>query len=241
MMLRVTAIPSVNEACADDLLGKTAIVVDVLRATSTIVTALHNGCAGIVPVETVCQAKDSRTDNERLGGERNGRRIPGFEYGNSPFEYMSPELQGETIIMTTTNGTRAIQKAVRASAVLAAAMLNAAAAASYALSLKRDVALICAGTKDRFSLEDGLCAGLIICEIERISGAEAELNDFGMAMRSAYMHAAERLADELLACRNGRRLTRAGLKEDVLYCAQRNICDTVPVLHGSMLTALQAK
>ena len=143
-MCRIAVIPSVNETSAEDLVGKTAVVIDVLRATSTIITALQYGCEGVIPVETVYQAKERQLEGTYLGGERNGKKIPGFDLGNSPFEYMSPELRGKKVILTTTNGTRAIQKSSKASCVVAAALLNVRAAARYCLSLKRDIAVICA-------------------------------------------------------------------------------------------------
>lgn len=236
-MVRITVIPSVNEACVDDLIGKTAVVIDVLRATSTIITAIHQGCSGVVPVETVYQAKERKKGDELLGGERNGRQIPGFDLGNSPFEYMTEQVRDKTVIMTTTNGTRAIQKSAKASSVIAAGMINARSAARSALSLKRDIVIVCAGTKDKFSLEDGLCAGLVIAEIERLSGERAECDDFGMAMRLAYLHAEDRLEDEVKSCRNGKRLARIGLGEEVEYCAQRNITDVVPILQDHILTS----
>lgn len=236
-MCHIAVIPSVQEASADDLVGKTAIVIDVLRATSTMITALASGCAGIVPVETVCQAKEWQADGVYIGGERGGRKIPGFDYGNSPFEYMSPELRGKIVVMTTTNGTRAIQKAARASHVIAAALLNARAAAALSLAFRRDIVIVCAGTKDRFALEDGLCAGLLIHELERLSGEPLNLDDMGMAMRNAYLQVKERITEEIMASYNGRRLLRAGLKEEVIYCTQTNVVDVVPLLDGDMLIA----
>lgn len=237
-MCHVAVIPSVNEASTDDLMGKVAIVIDVLRATSTIITALHHGCAGVMPVETVYQAREIRSgENVLLGGERNGKKIPGFDYGNSPFEYLSSELQGKLLVMTTTNGTRAIQKSAKASHVIAAAMLNARAAAKQALTWNKDIAIVCAGTKDAFSLEDGLCAGLVIREMTDISDTKPRLNDTALAMLLAYEQVRDRLAETILMCRNGQRLARAGLAEEVHYCTQTNVLDTVPVLADGILTS----
>lgn len=229
-MYRITVIPTVNDASADELAGNTAIVIDVLRATTTILTAFQHGCSGVVPVETVYQAKDMLTEGDLLAGERNGRKLPGFELGNSPLEYMSLELNDKRIIMTTTNGTRAIHKAAKASQVLAACNLNARAAAKHALSLKKNITIVCAGTKDRFSLEDGLCAGLIIEEMSGLAEEPLILNDFATAMKGAYQQAKHCLTDMLLNCWNGKRLVRAGYKEDVIYSSQRNISNLVPFL-----------
>jgi len=236
-MYRVTVTPSVNETYADDLMGKTAIVIDVLRETSSIITALHHGCSAVIPVETVYQAKDVRDEGVLLGGERHGKKIPGFDFGNSPLEYRTPELRGKTLVITTTNGTRAIHKSSKASHVIAAAMLNARAAARQALSWNKDVVIVCAGTRDKFSLEDGLCAGFIIREIEELCETPPELDDLGLAMRFAYERAKHRLEEVILSSRNGRRLAKIGLIEDVMYCCQTNIVDTVPMFIDGVMTS----
>ena len=228
--MQVDVIPNVTEARSDDFVQKTVIVVDVLRATSTIVTALAHGCAGIAPVETVQQAKQMREPGILLGGERFGKKISGFDLGNSPLEYNEEAVCGKSVVLTTTNGTRAIQKAQRASFVLAACMLNAAACARKSLELNRDIVILCAGTQDHFSLEDGLCAGLLVDELYRNCNDLEEVNDFGKAMRWAYLAAEHRIREELMESSGGKKLIRLGFGEDVLYCAQINEYELVPVL-----------
>src|SRR5690606_12087517 len=105
--MQVDVIPSVTEATSDEFIHKTVIVIDVLRATSCITTALEYGCAGVIPVETVGQAKSMQKAGQLLAGERFCKRVPGFDLGNSPHEFIQNDVQGRTIIMTTTNGTRA--------------------------------------------------------------------------------------------------------------------------------------
>ena len=236
-MYHISVMPTVNDASVDELAGNTAIVIDVLRATSTIITAMQRGCSEVIPVETVCQAKDMIREGDLLAGERNGRKLPGFDLGNSPLEYRSLELKDKRIIMTTTNGTRAIHKATKASQVIAACNLNAKAAAKHALSIHKKIVIICAGTNDRFSLEDGLCAGLIIDEMSTYTEGPRILIDFATAMKSAYLQAKDCFIEMNLNCRNGRRLVRVGKKEDVIYCSQRNISNLVPVLTQHTLKA----
>ncbi|MEB3101455.1 2-phosphosulfolactate phosphatase [Ferviditalea candida] len=236
--MRLDVIPSVNEARSDDLIHKTVIVIDVLRATSTIVTALAAGCAGIIPVETVIQAKNLREEGELLGGERYCKKITGFDLGNSPLEYRDHGLQGEKIIMTTTNGTRAMQKVQKASHVLLGSLLNARSCARVAWELKRDVVLVCAGTQDQFSLEDGLCAGCIVDCIYSFAEEQPEVNDFGLAMRHAYLHAGTDMQNAILSCANGKKLCRLGFEEDVLFCCNFNQFDVVPVLQDHILVKL---
>ncbi|WP_438448797.1 2-phosphosulfolactate phosphatase [Gorillibacterium sp. sgz5001074] len=232
--MQIEVIASVIEARSEDLAGKTVLVIDVLRATSNMVTGLAHGCPGIVPVETVQQAKSLHAPGDLLGGERNCRKLAGFDLGNSPFEYMGEEVAGKRILMTTTNGTRAIQKAQRAQTVIACSLLNVTACAEAALAIGRDVTVLCSGTQDVFSLEDGLCAGMLVEELQRLSGG-VEIGDFGLAMQACYLQNRNRLTEALLTCSNGNRLIRLGFKPDIEYCARTNVYDVVPVLRDGML------
>lgn len=238
--MQIEVIASVNEARSEDLAGKTVLVIDVLRATSNMVTGLASGCRGIVPVETVQQAKSLQTSGDLLGGERNCRKLAGFDLGNSPFEYMEDGLAGKRILMTTTNGTRAIQKANRAQTVLACSLLNVTACVEAALSLGRDMTVLCSGTQDVFSLEDGLCAGMAVDEVLRLSGGQAEVSDFGLAMQACYLQNRNRLLEALLGCSNGKRLIRLGFQADIEYCAHPNRFALVPVLRDGMLVPMSA-
>ncbi|MCS7461652.1 2-phosphosulfolactate phosphatase [Paenibacillus doosanensis] len=238
--MEILVIPSVNEARADDLVNKTVIVIDVLRATSTMLTALTHGCAAIYPVETVLQAKHLHQSGWLLGGERACRKIPGFDLGNSPLEYTDARIAGQTIVMTTTNGTRAIQKAHKASAILAGSLLNGKACAAEAAALNKDIVILCSGTQDVFALEDGVCAGLIVEELARMagsSGIECDICDFGLSMQYAYKQVQSDLTQALLHCSNGRRLSKLGFREDVVYCSQANTISLVPVVREGKLLA----
>lgn len=237
----IQVIPSVGEVRSEDLYHKTVIVIDVLRATSTMLTALANGCRQIIPVETVNQAKASHSEGTLLGGERFCKKIPGFDLGNSPLEYTTDVVSSKTLIFTTTNGTRAIQKAGKASHILIGALLNAKACASMAASFHEEIVIICSGTQDVFALEDGLCAGAIIDELTRRDQTDASpsaaltLNDFGLSMLYAYRNVQDRLEDALLASSNGKRLGKIGFKNDLIYCAQMNLFDFSPLVRGGKI------
>ncbi|WNR42568.1 2-phosphosulfolactate phosphatase [Paenibacillus roseipurpureus] len=229
--MHIEVIANIGEARSDEYLNKTVIVVDVLRATSTIITALMNGCREVIPVETVIKAKECARRGDLLGGERYCKKIPGFDLGNSPIEYTREAVEGRRIILTTTNGTRGIQKAIKADHVLAGALLNGRAAAAAAIELKRDTVIVCAGTQDVFSLEDGLCAGLLLDEIaSQLGEASMQTNDFGLAMRSCYHESKDRLLDTILASSNGKKMKKSGFLADVELCAQCNLFDCVPIL-----------
>lgn len=238
--MHIEVIASVAEARSEDLLNKTVIVIDVLRATSNIVTALAHGCLGIVPIETVQQAKLLHKPEDLLGGERFGRKLAGFHLGNSPLEYGNEAVRGKRILMTTTNGTRAVHKSQKAQTVLIASFLNASAAANAAWKLGKNTVVLCAGTQDDFSLEDGLCAGLVVDVLADLAekGAGSEVNDFGKAMRACYLHNRDRLEEALFSSHNGKRLVKMGFGQDVKSCAYLNVYDLVPVLKDGMLIPL---
>lgn len=233
----IDVIASVNEARSDDLLNRTVIVIDVLRATSTLIAALAHGASAVIPAETVNIAKGLRAPGDLLAGERYCKRIAGFDYGNSPLEFAdSPDaIQGRRIIMTTTNGTLAVQKCQRAANVLAACFLNAAGSAAIAAGLKRDISILCAGTKGSFALEDGLCAGLIVQEL-LAADEPPEINDFGRAMLAAYRSHADDLENALFRSSNGKKLCKLGFSEDISYCGRLNVHSIVPVLKDGALT-----
>ncbi|NOU64425.1 2-phosphosulfolactate phosphatase [Paenibacillus sp. LMG 31461] len=234
--MHIEVIANIGEARSDEFLHKTVIVVDVLRATSTIITALMNGSKGVVPVDTVIKAKELAREGDLLGGERYCKKIPGFDFGNSPLEYTREVVQGKRIILTTTNGTRGIQKAIKADRVLAGAIINGKASAAAAIDLKRDTVIVCAGTQDVFSLEDGLCAGLILNEIAILLGEQHMItNDFGLAMRGCYLEAKDHLLETILSCSNGKKMKKSGFLADVELCAKTNSAECVPVLENDQM------
>jgi 2-phosphosulfolactate phosphatase len=230
--VRVDVYPTVvNIPPAEDLQGKAAVAIDVLRATSTIITALANGADTVVPVLTPEEAfqvvKDNRDRKFVLGGERKSVLIPGFHLGNSPLEYTTSRVGGLPVLFTTTNGTRAIRRAAAASPVYIAAFLNAPAVARELTALGKDVAICCAGTHDQFSLEDAACAGAIVAFM---SGPDShlELNDMGYVCREIFRRYDGRVADLLHLSEHGQNLLKLGLHEDLLFCAQLGTSDLLP-------------
>lgn len=238
--MQIEVIPTLNEKTEQELADKTVVVIDVLRATSNIVTGLSHGCVSVIPVKTIQQAWEMKEAGDLLGGERNCERIAGFDLGNSPSEYMSPAVRGRKIVMTTTNGTSAISKARKAKQVFIGSFLNASACAAAASASGRDVMLLCSGTQGQFSLEDGLCAGLIGGLILRGLGDEGRMNDFGLAMEQSYRQASRDLSRIVLSCANGIRLSRLGCKDDVLFCCQVDAMPVVPVLDEERKVCLSA-
>jgi 2-phosphosulfolactate phosphatase len=237
--MQIDVVANIGEARSDDLLHKTVIVIDVLRATSTIITALENGCVEVAAVETVIQAKEQQRPGDLLGGERSCRKIPGFDFGNSPLEYIAPAVQGKRIILTTTNGTRGIQKAIKAEHVLACALINGHSCAKSAFQLRRDVVILCAGTQDLFSLEDGLCAGLLIEEFTKLFDRKnMNVNDFGLAMHSSFLQEKSSILAAIQKSSNGKRLNKIGFQADVEYCSRLNVSSIVPILQKGVMVPI---
>jgi 2-phosphosulfolactate phosphatase len=200
------------------------VVVDVLRATTTITQALASGYQRVLCCEEVEEARALREalGEGVLGGERGTVPIPGFDLGNSPSEYVEP--LAETVILTTTNGTRAIvSAAARCDLVLVASLLNLRAVVAAAAEREDDVAVICAGVRGAFTLDDAYVAGRIVAllEAERADSAEA-------AARLAGSFATAEAA--LSASKSGSNLRRTGLHADIAWCARESIVELVPHL-----------
>ena len=206
----------------------TIVVIDVLRATSVIVTALSHGAKGVYPVVEVDAARELAAVWQHpavlLGGERNAIPLPGFDLGNSPLEYTPEKVQGHDIIMTTTNGTKAMQAASAAKRVLVGALLNAKAIAC-ALQHDEQVALLCAGTYQRLDIPDLLAAGAIIAALGEL-GMNPQLNDLGRV--SAEYFAEDSFMQRALHSYHGNMLTGLGRQEDLDYCLQLDTLAIVP-------------
>jgi 2-phosphosulfolactate phosphatase len=227
LALDVALVPRVAAAGAP---AAVAVVIDVLRATSTIVTALDAGAAGIVPVrdheEAIAVARRLGRDRTLLCGERASRLIAGFDLDNSPASYAPEVVAGKTLVFTTTNGTRALTEA-RAGAVLCAALLNRAAVVDALAAAAGDVLLICAGNEGAVSFEDLLCAGAIVDGLQREHGA-FEPSDAARAARAVFAGAARRLPGAVASGTHARALVRAGFGDDVAACARIDVSKRVP-------------
>ncbi|WP_128895619.1 2-phosphosulfolactate phosphatase [Longirhabdus pacifica] len=227
--MHVEVIPTITEAKSDQFHNKTAIVIDVLHTTSTITTALEHQCSEIIPVETVSQAlKLQKHKTTLLCGERYGKKVTHFDLGNSPLEYEEDVVKNKKIVITTTNGTRAIQKSLKATHILAGSFLNGRACAQAAKQLKRDIIMVCAGTQDEFSIEDGLCAGFLISELEHCFQDHIHLNDFALAMKAAYQQEKNNLLEFLLESKNGSKVQREEKVEELKMLTRHNCYNTVP-------------
>jgi 2-phosphosulfolactate phosphatase len=201
-------------------------VLDVFRATTSMITAFANACRSFVPVETVEEALalKERLPGALLAGERQARPIQGFDLGNSPREYDRRAVAGKTVIMTTTNGTVAMKAAERAAKVYVGAFINAAALCRTLAGANMDIVILCAGTRGRFTLEDALCAGLIA---DRLEGA-AELSDAAIAARAVYRDCRAELLARTCQGAHAKHLVAIGYGDDIAYCLRHDLYDVVP-------------
>ena len=224
----------------DSLSGRTVVVIDALRATSTIVTALAYGARQIIPVRTVESARAQATGiaGSLLGGERHGLRVDGFDLGNSPLEYTPEVVAGKTIVLTTTNGTLALESSRRAAEVICGAMLNADAVARHIVASGcKSLLVVCAGTDGEFSLDDAVTAGAILERVLERADAIPSLSDSALASILLYRRLAPDLISAFAESTHGRRLFDLGLGDDVRYCATVDSHDIVPLLVGSAVSA----
>src|ERR1051326_2460008 len=224
-----------------DLSKTICVVFDVLRATTSIVTALANGAAAVSPVADIADALEVRVRDHRmvLAGERDGLRIQrnltgsiDFDLGNSPREFTAEKVAGRTIVITTTNGTRALRACAHAGTVFVASFLNLRATATF---LQRELCnhsllIVCSGTFEQTAYEDVLAAGAL-CDLLSPNFAEAQVADSAQIARTLFQLEQNDLTAALKKSRNGRRLlSRPELSPDVDFCAQRDIFPLVAMM-----------
>lgn len=224
-----------------NLSATTCVVFDVLRATSSIITALAHGVETVTPVATIEEALREKQNNPELllAGERDGFRITSrltgsidFDLGNSPREYTNPALRGKSLAMTTTNGTRALKACLGAREIIVGSFLNLSAVEEH---LRRqqvtDLLLICSGTYEEASYEDLLGAGALVGELwDHFTGGH--IADSAQVARNAFQSARSNLVDAMEFAQNARRLLAIlDLRDDVAFCLQRDVFPVVATMN----------
>ena len=214
------------------------VIIDVLRATSTIATALYNGAKSIIPVDSVAECIRIGKQIESItAGERDGQIAEGLEYGNSPFEYSREFINGKTLVLTTTNGTRLLQMALdnNAKAIITGSFPNLSAVCNFLITQKQNVILGCAAWKNRVNIEDTLFAGAVISRI----GKHFSINCDSSAMATSMYFEAKDDLFEFMKLKNAshyNRLTIFGLEKDIRYCLTEDIANiTVFYKDGKLL------
>lgn len=218
--MKVDVTLSVNDIKQEEICNKTVIVIDSLRATSTILTALFQGCRKVIPVETVGQALHyDGHDDFVLIGERHCKKVHGFDLGNSPLELSKVNLVDKTVVITSTNGTKALQKAKKAAHILVGSFLNAQHCIRKAIELKKDIVIICAGRRGKFAIEDGLTAGLLVHYLKKKVEA-VQCTDMALMLEHNYNCREADLLSVIKQGATGKRLIETNQAEDISYCLQ---------------------
>jgi 2-phosphosulfolactate phosphatase len=251
MHLDVYLLPTLTTA--ERLAGRTVVVIDILRATTTITKALEVGAHEVIPCGEIEEAKRianqlvsssspissirrERSNDVVLGGERGGQRIEGFHFGNSPHEYTADSVGNKTLVFTTTNGTRAMQLCRQARRVLLASFNNLSALVDE-LRIEKDLALVCAGTDGHVTAEDVFFAGALVNALASAQSDGLSQNDEALLARRAWLgmdHTdSSSLLKSLRESRGGRNLLTLGMDEDIAAAAQMNILTTIAELDVS--------
>ncbi len=242
--IELCALP--QDVNAVQLRGKTAVAVDVLRAATTIATALSHGATHVIPCEEIEQARKlaSATRNALLGGERRGELIEGFDLANSPSSYTAESVSERPVIFTSTNGTRALAACDQADCVVFGSFVNLSAVGRWLQLLSRPVVIVCAGTNGEPTLEDMLFGGALCQKLAetpgkpagKTTGARCQLDPPARACQAMWETAqrqidrGQSLAGILGQTQGGRNLLRLGLQPDIEFASQVDLFDLVPCL-----------
>jgi 2-phosphosulfolactate phosphatase len=214
-----------------DVSSSIVVIIDVLRATSTIVTALYNGARCVIPVDSVSRCMEiSKQINGVTAGERDGKIAEGLEYGNSPFEYPKEFIEGKTLVLTTTNGTRLLHMALDKGAkeIIIGSFPNLSAVCNHLIEMKQNVILACAAWKDRVNIEDSLFAGAVVSMVREHFSINCDSSHIAEAM---YEKGKKDLFTFLKKndASHYHRLVGFGLEKDIRYCLAADVANVLPV------------
>jgi 2-phosphosulfolactate phosphatase len=242
--MRVDVVFGMAQLNPNLVVGRVVAVIDVLRASTTIACALHNGARNVVPLasadEVITRAKQFERSKVLLAGEQKMLAVPGFDAGNSPREFTREAVAGKTVLLTTTNGTQALLAVQGARDVVVGSYVNFSAVLALLRSAVRggtDVTIICAGRDRQFSLEDAACAGRFARDITK-TVTEVDTNDGAFASTLIEQRYGDRL-DQLFAdSEHGQALADAGFAGDLEVAAQVDACPVVPIYQDRQITRL---
>jgi len=213
------------------------VVIDVLRATSAMTTALHHGVEKIIPVATLDEALEYKSKGFIVGAERDGQVVKGFDFGNSPYAFMNPDMVGKSVVLTTTNGTKAIQTASEKTVIIAC-LNNLTVVCEYLLQLNKNVLVLASGWKEKMNLEDTICAGAIadhLIETKKFTSNE----DSTLAAKFIFRSARDNMYTFLRSSSHRRRLMQLKIQKDVKYCLMVDTVPCIPVLKNGKLVLLE--
>lgn len=212
------------------------VVIDVLRATSAICAAFDNGVKELIPVSTIEEAREYQKQGYLVGAERKGQIVEGFDFGNSPYSYMKDEVKGQTVVLSTTNGTKSINIAKDAGKVVIGSLSNLSTLNKWLEEQNKNILCLCSGWQNKFNLEDTICAGAILDHLLATGNFHSE-EDSSIAAKYLYLSAKDNILGYLKASSHRRRLRNLNLNEDIKYCLTPNTTEVIPILEGDRLVA----
>jgi 2-phosphosulfolactate phosphatase len=242
--VRIDVLFGAASVASSDVAGRVVAVIDVLRASTTIATALSNGARAVIPLESpddvVTRAKAFERTDVKLAGERRLMPIPGFDLGNSPREFTREAVEGKTVVITTTNGTPAITNTQGARDVVIASYVNYTAVLTMLRTALRggtDIAIVCAGRDRQFALEDAGCAGRYVNNVSKRM-ASITLNDAAQACALIDRKYGDQVLRLFEASEHGRALRDAGFGDDLAACAAVDSYPVIPLYQERQITKL---
>lgn len=210
------------------------VVIDIFRASTSICYGIENGASAIIPVASVEACESYRGSEFLLAAERNGEVVAGFDFGNSPFSYARDKVEGKTVVLTTTNGTHALNESREAKQIVIGSFLNLAALCAWLQTQDADLLLLCSGWKNKTNLEDTLYAGAIV---HHLAGGY-KTDDAATMAADLYELARTNLRTYLKKTSHSERLRKLNIEEDIEFCLNLNITTAIPVLVGDRLVKL---
>lgn len=222
-----------------DVSSSIVVIIDVLRATSTICTALHNGARCVIPVDSISECiRIGKQIESVTAGERDGKIAEGLEYGNSPFEYPPQFISGKTLVLTTTNGTKLLRMALdnNAKTIIAGSFANLSAVCKFLIAQKQNVILACAAWKDKINIEDCLFAGAVFNKIKKHFSVNCDSSQMAAIL---YDNAKDDLFEFVKAknISHYQRLSSFGLEKDIRYCLTENLANVLVIYEEGKLIA----
>lgn len=211
------------------------VVIDIFRATSSICYGIENGAEAIIPVSHVEECAAYHGTGHLLAAERDGEVVEGFDFGNSPFAYTPEKVAGKTIVLTTTNGTHAIQLSRSAKRIVIGSFLNLSSLSQWLKDEQENIILVCAGWKNNFNLEDTIFAGAVV---HQLKDEKYVLDDAAIAAEDLYILAQNDLAGFLSKSSHSERLKKLGIENDIAFCLRIDETSAIPVLEGDKLVKL---
>ena len=234
--IRVSLSPALLKK--EHLENSIVVIIDILRATTSMCVALDFGAKSIIPVKTIEECKAYKEKGYLVAAERNAVPVEGFDFGNSPFSFMLPTIKGKTIVMSTTNGTRAIHAAKNAKEIVIGAFANQTILQDYLRTKNEDVILLCSGWKYEINIEDTIFAGAVINEL---SGIFELGNDAAFMAMHLYKEADRRKRFFMQSSTHFQRLIEMDLQADVKYSLRRDSHNVIPILKGNEIVKADYK